>query len=484
VTQKVQPFKSEHDDKKYLLVDTPSFIDTECLDGDVLMKLADWLLESYRDGVKISGILYLHRISDVRMEGSAMRNLRMFRELCGDDFMKKVILGTTLWDPTREVKDAAHEEELSQTEGFFKEMTEQGCSFVRVSGDRDADLELLSRFAVKSPSVMDLQKELLSGKSLAETAAASANSQELAELQIQNVFGGDDDCPSIGFALKSLSQESEPEPIEREGRPRGRLDRFYEKLAGQMDKIESNGEYLPLCLGPPNRRHQFYESMNRVSDKMYYGCLLLYLGARGRRDQFYEKLARQIDKSRSIVDLVEDPFWSHACWPQQTRRWMMAPFKQKKFGGVLACQRLRRAENPTFSQRIYSFLGALFLERRGDRMFSSASGRDDSHRPQPPPAKMSPDDDDDDGHFGFCKATDWQGPKRAYNSTTQVRADRQWSVDASTIAIWRVAIMRTCIHHARAQRPGPYSDSVESKSRGGGHHVIGDASRTARLLCA
>jgi hypothetical protein len=86
-----------------------------------------------------------------------------------------------------EEQGAARENELLQTEGFFKDMNDQGCDVVRISDDRDANLELLSRFAAKQPTVMRIQQELFEGKTLAETSAASAVSQELAELQRQNL---------------------------------------------------------------------------------------------------------------------------------------------------------------------------------------------------------------------------------------------------------------------------------------------------------
>jgi hypothetical protein len=185
-TQIVQPFRFEHEGKKFSIIDTPGFNDTYRTDNDVLKELADWLLESYRDGVKISGIVYLHRISAPRMEGSALRNLRIFRKPCGDEFMENVVLGTTFWDVVDEETGAAREDELLQTDGFFKDMNERGCDVVRISDDRNTCLELLSRFAAKPPTVMRIQQELFEGKSLAETAAASAVSQELAELQRQN----------------------------------------------------------------------------------------------------------------------------------------------------------------------------------------------------------------------------------------------------------------------------------------------------------
>lgn len=186
VTQKVEPFKFQHENTVFSIVDTPGFNDTYRSDNDVLKELAEWLLKSYQDGIKISGIIYLHRISDPRMEGSALRNLRMFRKLCGEEFMKNVILGTTFWDLAGEETGAAREEELLQTDGFFRDMKERGCEVVRIAGDRESKLKLLSRFAAKQPMVMRIQRELFEGKPLIETAAASAISQELAELQRQN----------------------------------------------------------------------------------------------------------------------------------------------------------------------------------------------------------------------------------------------------------------------------------------------------------
>lgn len=51
-------------------------------------------------------------------------------------------------------------------------------------------------------------------------------------------------------------------------------------------------------------------------------------------------------------------------WPRKTLQWLLAPFEQPQYGGVVTCQRLRRAENPSMSQRVWNFLGALYLERR------------------------------------------------------------------------------------------------------------------------
>lgn len=73
------------------------------------------------------------------------------------------------------------------------------------------------------------------------------------------------------------------------------------------------------------------------------------------------QMARAIPEVTTEIIVFAD---DDVTWPIETLKWILAPFEDKKYGGVVTCQRLRRAENPTFSQRIYGFLGALYLERR------------------------------------------------------------------------------------------------------------------------
>ena len=47
--------------------------------------------------MKNAGIIYLHEITLKHMTDTALKNLDMFRKLCGDDALMKVVLGTTKW---------------------------------------------------------------------------------------------------------------------------------------------------------------------------------------------------------------------------------------------------------------------------------------------------------------------------------------------------------------------------------------------------
>ncbi|KAH9436696.1 hypothetical protein MCOR02_000365 [Pyricularia oryzae] len=100
------------------LIDTPGFDDTNRSDSDVLREIASWLTNSFRNKILLHGIIYLHRISDPRMQGSARKNLMMFKKLCGDDALKKVILATTMWDIVPTETAEARQAELVNTPSF------------------------------------------------------------------------------------------------------------------------------------------------------------------------------------------------------------------------------------------------------------------------------------------------------------------------------------------------------------------------------
>jgi hypothetical protein len=91
----VYPASLPGSQRKFWLVDTPGFDDSRTSDSEILRALAAWLTETYSANIRLTGILYLHRILDIRLGGSAMRNLRMFRKLVGEQNLASVVLATT-----------------------------------------------------------------------------------------------------------------------------------------------------------------------------------------------------------------------------------------------------------------------------------------------------------------------------------------------------------------------------------------------------
>jgi hypothetical protein len=161
----------------YTLIDTPGFDDTDREDYDIFQAIVEWMENSYREGTRINGILYLHRITDRRMQGTTLRNLAMFRKICGEDCFKNVLLGTTCWDLVEPVIGAAREEELSNTPEFWGDMLKRGSQILRVYPNRTSNLKILRRMMGKEGVTMKTQDELVNqGLSIQETQAVRTNS--------------------------------------------------------------------------------------------------------------------------------------------------------------------------------------------------------------------------------------------------------------------------------------------------------------------
>lgn len=75
------------------LIDTPSGFDhTDRSDNQVLSAFAPWPGDTYRDKILLHEIICLHRISDIRLQGQAKRNLLIFGEFRGEKALGRLYL--------------------------------------------------------------------------------------------------------------------------------------------------------------------------------------------------------------------------------------------------------------------------------------------------------------------------------------------------------------------------------------------------------
>ncbi|KAI1439730.1 P-loop containing nucleoside triphosphate hydrolase protein [Annulohypoxylon stygium] len=175
-TQKVETHKcSLFPNRNVFLVDTPGFDDTNRTDKEVLKEIASWLGMTYEKKIQLSGIIYLHRITDTRMQGSAKKNLLMFKKLCGPKALQHVILATTMWERLPdEGMGVKRERELIETEEFWGWMTRQGSQVRRHHNTEDSARDLLKIFVTskEAPITLKIQEEIVDKhKELNETSA-------------------------------------------------------------------------------------------------------------------------------------------------------------------------------------------------------------------------------------------------------------------------------------------------------------------------
>lgn len=194
---------------------------------------------------KLAGILYLHSINHARVEGSALRNLKMFRELCGPEALKNIILATTFWDAVDARIGEAREAELASKEAFWGGMIEEGSRMARFK-TRESGLEILSNLIGLSPQPLKIQRELVEEDiALVNTGAGRMVNQELARLEEKHQQ-----------ELIRLRADMDDAMRDKDAEVQKILRAQEEKIEAQMTKVHRQQEQLRADRRAEARRMQ------------------------------------------------------------------------------------------------------------------------------------------------------------------------------------------------------------------------------------
>ena len=122
--------------------------------------------------MKLGGVIYLQTIAEKRMKGTTLRNLKMFRRLCGEKALSMVVLGTTNWGEVDVAVGGRREDQLRGN--FWKDMISSGSE--------------MRRFENTQSSAQDFLDSILDGNQPRTPSSASNDTslciqQELVELQ-------------------------------------------------------------------------------------------------------------------------------------------------------------------------------------------------------------------------------------------------------------------------------------------------------------
>jgi hypothetical protein len=177
------------------LIDTPGFDDTSRSEINVLETIACFMEAECKGNLMLNGIIYMHRITDIRMGGASTRNLRMFRSLCGEDNLPNVLLVTSMWDNLLRLPDGQaigekREAELVEKREFWGAMTEKGAKLQRHDGTRERAMEIIGSMMGKGKITTAIQKQLATGVPLAETEAGHVvnqmNTDKIKQMKAEN----------------------------------------------------------------------------------------------------------------------------------------------------------------------------------------------------------------------------------------------------------------------------------------------------------
>jgi hypothetical protein len=120
--------------RKVHLIDTPGFNDSKREETEILEEICYWLSTAYgssgaQDSQRflLSGIIYLHPLTEKRWTGSSQRSIDFLKALCGPENYGCLRLTTTFWDQTAPNEGIQHERQLINA-------SERWCDIVRVGG--------------------------------------------------------------------------------------------------------------------------------------------------------------------------------------------------------------------------------------------------------------------------------------------------------------------------------------------------------------
>jgi len=228
--------------KKIFLIDTPGFDDTYRPDTDILREIADWLAQAYQFHVRLTGIIYLHRITDVRIGGSGMKNLRMFRKLCGERGLGSVVLATTMWSLCPAVDACRREDQLVHQNDLWKYLVGHGARVFRQDDDAVSGQQIINYLINRAqPVTLDIQREMVDqGLKLGETSAGREVQEELEKLQQKHKK----EMCEIRQEMEEAIREKDEERQEELREYRAQVDRQMTQAAEQTRQLEASREQL------------------------------------------------------------------------------------------------------------------------------------------------------------------------------------------------------------------------------------------------
>jgi len=168
--------------REVILIDTPGFDDSTRGDMDILRSIASYLEATYRRSQKLSGVIYMHRISDFKMGGVSRRNFGMLRSLCGESTLKNILIVTNMWGDVALDVAERRERELASDDLLFKPVLDKGATMARHHGSLQSAQEILKHFLGSPEIALQIQTELVDQhKSVDQTTAAHDLEREARE---------------------------------------------------------------------------------------------------------------------------------------------------------------------------------------------------------------------------------------------------------------------------------------------------------------
>ena len=186
----------DHAGRRCFLIDTPGLDDSRLSDAEVLTRIAYFLMDLLHKGLQIHGVIFIHRITDVRLSGSSVKTAEIIKLICGEHFRGTVAFVTSMWDLVVDT-DAAirREHELLRHPQFWGSMCPvSNRRAFRIHGKSDLPAQKViswcfdsGKVSLDDPPMLQLVKELRSGQLVSATDAGQFIGGELSKQRRRHI---------------------------------------------------------------------------------------------------------------------------------------------------------------------------------------------------------------------------------------------------------------------------------------------------------
>lgn len=169
VTEKPVSITCTIDGKSVTLIDTPGFDDSLRTEVDILKLVSHHLMETYREGTKLNGVVFLQPINQPRVGAAEAGRTRLFKKLLGEQAFRRVVIGGTMWT---NLKEAERRIALrKERDDIWGDMIKGGAAVVPYDNSCEGATNIVRSLMKLRPGDLLIQRELASGKKLEDTAA-------------------------------------------------------------------------------------------------------------------------------------------------------------------------------------------------------------------------------------------------------------------------------------------------------------------------
>jgi hypothetical protein len=144
------------------MIDTPGFDDTYRGDEEILRDVAETFADLYKSGITVGAVIYLHRITDVRLQQGALRSISIFREIIGREKYPSLVLATTRWDEIDHMVARMRETELRTQPHFWGGLIRGGATVMSLDNKTYTARQIMDEaISLVSSGPLKIQQEMV-----------------------------------------------------------------------------------------------------------------------------------------------------------------------------------------------------------------------------------------------------------------------------------------------------------------------------------